>query len=114
MLEKLTKLLPNMVFFPQAMQANIEKTKGQLGSSYVKDLLLGQGVTHLVYGDEEVQTYDWVKNCAHEAWERQVHLSDVLIERGILEMVSAESLEACFDLHRGLEHLPEIYDRYGL
>lgn len=114
MLEKLTKLLPNMVFFPQAMQANIEKTKGQLGSSYVKDLLLSQGVTHLVYGDEEVQTYDWVKNCAHEAWERQVHLSDVLIERGILEMVSAESLEACFDLHRGLEHLSEIYDRYGL
>ena len=114
MLTSLTKIVAGIEFFPEQMLANIAKIKGLHGSSYVKDLLLDKGITHLDFDGEEVQTYKWVQGCAFEAWQRQVELTDVLRERGIDNLVDPDELTVCFDPWRGLRHVPVIYERFGI
>jgi len=112
MLEKLTGIVGKIQFFDETMERNISFTRGVLASSYIKDLLLGKGVTKLNYDDRELETYEWVQVCAFETWDNESHMRDTVVNRGILEFMTEEELDACFDNRRHLDHVGEVYERF--
>lgn len=114
MLEKLDGVVAKVEFFGQQMLHNIEYTRGVLGSSYIKDLLLAKGIGIMDFSGEPQEIYKWVQSCAFEAWDAGQHMSDVVVEQGILDFVTSEELEACFNNQRHLEHVGEVYDRFGI
>lgn len=115
MLQKLNGVVAKIEFFEDQMLANINYTRGVLGSSYIKDLLLAKGKETMDYWGEQMQIYPWVQACAFEAWNSHgEHMREVVMEMGILEFVTLGELEACFDNQRHLEFVGEVYERFGI
>jgi adenylosuccinate lyase len=114
MLYQLTSVISDMQFFPETMRANIDKTLGQCGSGYVKNLLFSKGVAQLTFQGQPMTVYDWVQECANKAWEEQRHLREVMVEEGVLEHVSQSDLNRCFDYNHYVRNAPIIYKRFGI
>lgn len=115
MLEKLEGIVSKIEFFDEQMARNIRLTRGVLGSSYIKDLLLEKGISELDYRGQSQETYRWVQSCAFEAWDDgNRHMRDVVIGLGILDHVTEAELEGCFDNQRHLVHVGEVYERFGI
>lgn len=114
MLHSLTEQVAKMQFFPETMLFNIDKTLGQCGSGYVKNLLFSKGVTQLTFQGQPMAVYDWVQECANKAWTEQRHFREVVIEEGILEQVSQDDLDRCFDYNYYVRNAETIYARFGI
>jgi adenylosuccinate lyase len=115
MCEKLSGIVEKIEFFPEQMARNIAFTRGVLGSGYIKDLLLSKGVSTMDFHSETLEIYKWVQSCAFEAWDSgEKHMREVVVELGILNHVSEEELEACFDNKRHLLHVGEVYERFDI
>lgn len=112
MLKQMHDIVRNMKFFPEKMQQNIDITLGLLGSSYVKDLLLGKNVENLRFEGVPQDVYTWVQSCAFRAYEVKTHLKTVLIEHGIRMHATDEEIEDCFDTMRALKHVGDIFERF--
>lgn len=114
MLYQLTNVVSGMEFFPETMLANIDRTLGQCGSGYVKNLLFEKGAPELQFQGQSMSVYDWVQECSFKAWGEQMHLKDVMIGEGVLSVVSEEELNRCFDYSHYVRHAHVIYERFGI
>lgn len=114
MLEKLQGIVAKIEFFDQRMLDNINFTRGVMGSSYIKDLLLSKGISTMNFHGEDQVVYKWAQSCAFEAWDSGKQMRDVAVKLGILDFVTPEELDECFDNQRHLGHVREVYQRFGI
>lgn len=114
MLNSLERIVKGIEFFPDKMLQNIEATLGQNGSGYVKNLLIKKGVTELLFEGQPLGIYDWVQKCSFKAWDKRQHLKECMIEEGVLDFVSQQEIETCFDYRYHTRFVGEIYERFGI
>lgn len=110
MLAKLAYVLGDLKVFPERMKENIDRMHGTLFSQQIKIFLLNKGVNPEV-------AYRLVQECAFNAMEKQRHISDIIAESPVfwdLEIDIQELKNSCFDPKSQLEHVDEIFARFGL
>ncbi|MBU6185629.1 MAG: adenylosuccinate lyase [Synechococcales bacterium] len=109
MLVEATDLVKHLQVYPENMQRNLNCYGGVVFSQQVLLALVRTGM-----GREAA--YEIVQNCAHSAWNRPDGNFRGLVSQHplIIQQLSAEEIEACFDPHYSLRHLEDIYQRLGI
>jgi adenylosuccinate lyase len=108
MLNRFGTIVKNLTVFPENMKRNMQSTYGVPFSGRVMTKLIDKG-----YSRE--QAYDTVQPRAMQAWEEQRSFRDIIEnEPVILEQLSAEEIEDCFNPTWHLKHVDTIFKRLGL
>ena len=105
MLRRMRRIVEGMTVFPENMMKNLEQMKGLVFSQPLLLELAKRGL-------ERQAAYVIVQRNAMRVWQEGVPMKDALLaDTELLEHVSAEDIEACFDLQRHLSHVDAIIDR---
>ena len=108
MLRNMTRIIRDLHVYPENMQRNMERT---LGLTYSQKVLL----TLIEKGLQRESAYDLVQKHAMQAWEKQQPFKDLLAgDRHIVETLTIEGLEACFDSSYHIRRVDEIFARVGV
>lgn len=108
MLNRLTNILDGIHVYPDAMQANLEKTRGLLFSQRSMLALVDKGLTR-------EDAYAVVQDCAMRAWKGEGTLRENLEkEEAIQKHCDEAALDAIFDYGSFLNYVDAIYARCGL
>lgn len=108
MLHLFAELVSNWVIYPERMRANLDSTGGAIFSQRAMLALVEVGL------DRQV-AYKIVQRNAMRAWDDGGHLRDYLREEPeVTERLSAEAIDALFDLDVHLAHVDTAFDRVGL
>lgn len=109
MLNRLTRVLKNIQIFPERMKENIQLTHGVIFAQRV--------MNHLIENHQfsREKAYDLIQPLAMEAWTKQIDFRGLLYENDeLMNRVSQEALDKCFDLDFYLKEVDAIYSRLGL
>lgn len=107
MLNRLAKILDGLFIYPDAMLANLEKTRGLLFSQKVLLYLVDRGMTR-------EEAYEIVQRCAMQTWSGQATFRDNLLkDPDGSRFLEAEDLAAIMDYRVFLRHVDEIYRQCG-
>jgi adenylosuccinate lyase len=98
MAAKLTKIVQDLVVFPDRMQENLDRTYGTWAAQPIRDALMETGIS---YDD----AYEYLQTCGFEAVEKRISLLNVVSEVGISK---AGSLTAKDIL--GIDRLRSFFD----
>ena len=105
MLDRITRLVDQLVVYPQNMKANLEKTRGMIFSEGVLLKLVQSGLSR-------EEAYGMVQKAAFRALRGKKDFRKILLkDRSILEHVNSEELQECFDLSHSLRHVDAIFKR---
>lgn len=109
MLEKMTDVIENLLVYPERMLKNLNSMGGLVFSQEVLLALVDAGMIR-------EDAYRIVQERAMEAWEKKETPFEVLIREDarILEHLSADTLDLCFDVERQLKFVDTIFERVGL
>lgn len=103
MLVRLKNLLDRLLVYPDAMLANLNKTRGLIFSQRVLLALVGKGTTR-------EQAYAIVQRNAMEVWKGSNTFKSLLeADPEVKKYLTKKDLEVCFDVNYFLRHLDEIY-----
>jgi adenylosuccinate lyase len=104
-LVRMTKVLDELVVYPENMRANLERTRGLPFSQQVLSTLIRKGLSRN-------EAYKCVQSVAMVAWEEEKNF-EVLARQddGITEHLSDKELDQCFDLGHSLRHVDDIFAR---
>lgn len=107
-LRKFTNIIDKLLVYPEAMQANIEKTGGLIFSQRLLLAIVGKGVLR-------EDAYQWVQRNAMAKWmEGQDFKTNVMQDEDIAKHLTKEEIEACFEYSYYLRHVDTIMARFGL
>ncbi|MCF8719684.1 adenylosuccinate lyase [Nitrospina gracilis] len=105
MLNKMIRLIEQLVVYPDNMMRNLELTKGLVFSEHVLLALTRKGVTR----DE---AYRMVQRNAMQVWEQGGDFVSLLKQdKDIKEKLSAEEIDQAFDLKKHLRNVDRIFER---
>ncbi|MGP0565264.1 adenylosuccinate lyase [Nitrospina sp. 32_T5] len=105
MLNKMIRLIEQLVVYPDNMMRNLELTKGLVFSEHVLLALTRKGVTR----DE---AYRMVQRNAMQVWEQGGDFVSLLKQdEDIKEKLSAEEIDQAFDLKKHLRNVDRIFER---
>jgi adenylosuccinate lyase len=105
MLERAARLVEQLVVYPEAMRANLERTGGLFFSEALLLALVDQG-----RGRQEA--YVMVQRNAMRAIEGQGSFRANLEEDAeIVSLIGLQGVARCFDLEESLRHVDEVIDR---
>ncbi|WP_042141961.1 adenylosuccinate lyase [Paucisalibacillus sp. EB02] len=108
MLNRFGNIIKNLTVFPENMKRNIDKTHGVIFSQRVLLALIDKGMSR-------EEAYDIVQPKAMEAWETEIHFSELVKnEERITTLLSEEEIKDCFDYTYHLKNVDVIFDRIGL
>lgn len=108
MLKRFTRILDNLVVYPENMLKNIGLTHGVIFSQHVMLALIDKG-----FSREEA--YDTVQPLAMQAWQNAEDFRALIDkERKITDKLSQAELNQAFDPHYHLKNVDEIFKRVGL
>ncbi len=108
MLHRFTRVVSNLVVYPEHMMRNLELTHGLIFSQAFLLSLTRAGITR-------EQAYQDVQRCAMKVWEEGGEFSEILkADENILKYLSAEQIDNCFDLEKNLRNVDYIFKRIGL
>ncbi|HML35497.1 MULTISPECIES: adenylosuccinate lyase [Sporomusa] len=108
MLRILTDVVDRLLVYPDAMQANIEKTGGLIFSQRVLLKLVDKGAVR-------EEAYRWVQRNAMARWlEGADFKSNVIADPDIKQYLSPAEIEECFEYSHYLRHVDTIMARFGL
>lgn len=108
MLNRYTKVLENLVVFPENMIRNIMKTHKVIFAQRVMILLIDKGLSR-------EEAYDTVQPIAMKAWEHELDYQELLHQdKKIQTLVTSSELDSCFTLEYYLKNVDEIYRRVGI
>ena len=105
-LKRMTKVVNNLVVYPENMQKNLDALNGLVFSQRVLHKLIDKGMMR-------EQAYELVQRNSLKSWENQTALQD-LIESDTDNPLSTEELELAFDVAWYLRHVDDIYVRFRL
>lgn len=105
MLARLNTMLSGLQVYPQNLEKNIWTTKGLIFSQKVLLALVEKGLSR-------EDAYSVVQRNAMRSWEDGSDFMKLLSEdEGIVNILSRDELEACFDIRRDLAHVDTIFRR---
>jgi adenylosuccinate lyase len=105
LLAKLADVFRNLRVFPERMQENLDRTKGQAMAESVMLTLVGKGI-----GRQEA--HKLVQDAAKKAREKDAHLRDALAaDSRIAKALSKKEIDAALDPNGYLGSSVEIVDR---
>ncbi len=103
---RLTRVVRELIVYPETMLANIDALHGLVCSQRVLHKLLDTGVTREA-------AYEVVQRCSLVTWESGEHLREVLT-RDPDNSLSAAQLEEAFDPGWYLRYIGDVYRRFGM
>jgi adenylosuccinate lyase len=109
MLVRLGRVLDNLLVYPDAMLANINRTRGLVFSQRVLLALVDRGATR-------EDAYKLVQRNAMKVWQGAGEDFKVLLTRDgeVAALLSEKQIEACFDLSYYLRNVDAIFKRFGM
>ncbi|MEO0455644.1 MAG: adenylosuccinate lyase [Cyanobacteria bacterium P01_A01_bin.114] len=109
MLVEITKLVKNLLVYPDNMKRNMNLYGGVVFSQRVLLTLVEKGI-----GREEA--YKIVQSCAHQAWNTEGGDFQKLLasDPQVTTKLSPEELEECFNPAYQLRNLDKVYQRLGI
>ncbi len=109
MLVEATKLIKNLLVYPENMQRNMNRYGGVVFSQRVLLTLVDKGVNR-------EDAYQIVQSNAHQAWNTPGGNFQKLIEADpeVTAQLSAEEIAECFNPDYQLRNLPKVYQRLDI
>jgi adenylosuccinate lyase len=108
MLNKMTLIMENLLVYPENMKTNLEKTGGLIFSQSVLLALTQKGMSR-------EKAYQFVQQCAMEVWKTKKLFKALLLgQPEIMNSLSPQELENCFDLKIHLRNVERIFERVGI
>ena len=105
MLRSMTKIIGNVVVYPERMLKNIELTRGM---AYSGQLLLDLTRKEVLRED----AYRWVQRCAMKVWEEDKDFVEVLLEDpDITKILSEEQIRSVVNPELQLRNIDTIFSR---
>ena len=108
MLSRFTRLVENLVVYPENMLENINKTFGLVFSQRLLLMIIDKGVARET-------AYDTVQPLAMKAWTEKLSFHDLVINNPeINAFLSKDEINSAFDLNHHTRQVDVIFDRLGL
>lgn len=108
MLRIFTNVIDKLLVYPEAMQANLEKTGGLIFSQRVMLALVDKGVVR-------EDAYRWVQRNAMARWlDGADFKTNVTNDADIAKYLSPQEIDTCFDTAYPLRYIDTIMARFGL
>ena len=109
MLVEMTKLMENLLVYPDNMARNMNCYGGVVFSQRVMLTLVEKGISR-------EEAYKIVQENAHAAWNQPEGNFRDLVNRDtrITDKLSAAEIEICFDPQHHLQHLDRVYERLSI
>ncbi|MFQ5707138.1 MAG: adenylosuccinate lyase [bacterium] len=108
MLHRFTRVVEELIVYPENMVVNLNKTKGLVFSQTLLLALTRAGLTR-------EQAYQLVQSKAMQVWNARSDFKQaILSDPEILRVLSKEEIENCFDLKNNLRNVDYIFNRVGL
>jgi adenylosuccinate lyase len=106
MLKETTNLIKNLLVYPENMKRNMNVYGGVIFSQKVLLALVDKGMNR-------EEAYRVVQACAHTAWNQEGgNFRDLLSkDPSVVQHLSPQEIETCFDPGQHLKNLDEIYQR---
>ncbi len=105
MLHRLSRIVKNLVVYPNHMTENLNKMKGLIYSQQVLLKLADRGL-------ERQEAYEMVQRNALKVWETGREFQSLLLEdKGIRKHLKKEELTEIFSLEYHLKHVEDIFQR---
>jgi adenylosuccinate lyase len=105
MLDRLIRLLDQLVVYPQAMKANLEKTGGLIFSEGLMLKLVQKGLTREA-------AYALIQRAAFRSLKGRKNMLAILLrDREVLRYLHPREIRSCFDLAHALRHVDFILQR---
>jgi adenylosuccinate lyase len=106
MLALSTKLVDNLIIYPENMKKNLEQTRGLIFSQTVLLKLTEKGMTR-------EEAYSFVQNSAMKVWEDQdkTLMKELLNSKNVMKYLSPKEVEEIFDYNKLLKNLDYIFHR---
>ncbi|MCK4447490.1 MAG: adenylosuccinate lyase, partial [Candidatus Marinimicrobia bacterium] len=104
-LYEISRVLENLIVYPDNMIKNLEKTKGLIFSQVVLLALIEKGLSR-------GGAYKIVQRNAMEAWNSDASFKDLLIsDKNLHQYLTSDEIEQLFDLKEVLERIDGIFKR---
>jgi adenylosuccinate lyase len=108
LLAKTTALMDNLVVYPEAMMANLERMRGLVFS---QNLLLDL----IRAGQTRDQAYRLVQGAAARVWDEDVSFREAVArEEGITSVLDDAAIDDALSLQRSLRNADKVFERIGL
>ncbi len=109
MLVEATKLIKNLLVYPENMQHNMNRYGGVVFSQRVLLTLIDKGISR-------EDAYQLVQSNAHQAWNTSDGNFQKLIEADpkVTAKLSVEEITECFNPNYQLRNLPKVYQRLDI
>jgi len=105
MLDRMTRMMEQLVVYPENMQANLEKTRGMIYSEGVLLKLVQKGLTR-------EEAYALVQKAAFQVMAGKKDFRGVLLkDRAILRHLKAKEIQECLDRSHSLRYVDTIFKR---
>lgn len=108
MLTRFGNIVKNLTVYPEQMKQNMNKTYGLIYSQRALLTLIEKGL-------KREEAYDIIQTKAMEAWESQKSFKELLLQDNtIINTLSRDELEDCFNYKYHLKNVDFIFERLGL
>ncbi|MDB4498191.1 adenylosuccinate lyase [Gammaproteobacteria bacterium] len=108
MLTRFTRILDNLVVFPDVMLDNIYRTKKVIFAQRVMNALIAKGFVR-------EEAYDTVQPIAMKAWQEGLDYQELLSQDAkVMSTLNREELDACFTLDYYFSQVDYILKRNGI
>lgn len=108
MLHLTTKVVANLLVYPDAMMENLNKTRGLIYSQRTLLALVDKGILR-------EKAYELVQRNAMQVWASKQNFIDLLkADNEVMALLTAQELEEIFDHKWFLRHIDTIFARFGL
>jgi adenylosuccinate lyase len=107
MLQTLTRIIDNLVVYPDNMRKNIDKTQGLIFSQRLLLMLVGKGLTR-------EDAYRIVQSNAMKARGRRSLKEEVLSDPIAAKYLNKREIESAFDINYYLRHVDDIFKRINI
>jgi adenylosuccinate lyase len=105
MLDRMTRMLDQLVVYPENMKTNLEKTRGMIYSEGILLKLVQKGLTR-------EEAYALVQKAAFQVMEGKKDFKTILLkDRAILRHLKPKEIRECLDLSHSLRHVDTIFKR---
>ena len=107
-LARLSRVLENLVVYPENMKKNLWLTRGLIFSQAVLLALTENGLTR-------EKAYKLVQNTAMQCWQDGSDFQTAIRSAPeIQQVLSPDQIDACFDEQHAIQHVDYIYKKVGL
>jgi len=104
MLHRITRIINNLMIYPDNMKKNLEKTRGLIFSQQVLLSLVAQGVSR-------EDAYRMVQKPAMRAWKEEKPFIEMIFEEGDVEQyLSKDNINEIFDVNYHLKYVDTIFN----